>query len=65
MPGEYTFSTAAAELMEVISGEAEVLIGGTSEWKKVVGGESFEVPADSSFTIKVKQVMDYCCSFLG
>lgn len=65
LPGEYTFSTAAAELMEVIAGEAEVLVAGTTDWKKVVGGESFEVPADSSFTIKVSQVMDYCCSFLG
>lgn len=65
LPGEYSFSTAAAELMEVIAGEAEVLVAGSTDWKTVVGGESFEVPADASFTIKVKQVLDYCCSFLG
>jgi len=65
LPGEYTFNTAAAELMEVIAGDVEVSIGGSSEYKEVKGGEAFEVPANSSFTVKVKTVMDYCCSFLA
>ncbi len=64
LPGEYTFNTAAAELMEVLVGDVEVSIGGSAEYKTVKGGEAFEVPANSSFTVKVKTVMDYCCSFL-
>ena len=62
-PGEYTFNTAAAEMMEILSGDLDVQIAGGA-WGPVRGGESFKVPADSSFTMKVKSVTDYCCSFL-
>jgi hypothetical protein len=62
--GEYTFNTAAAELMEILSGELEVKIAG-GPWGPVQGGESFVVPANSAFTMKVKTVTDYCCSFLS
>jgi hypothetical protein len=65
LPGEYTFNTAAAELMEVLAGDVEVSIGESAVCKAYKGGEAFEVPAHSSFTITVKTVMDYCCSFLG
>ncbi|UFS69279.1 pyrimidine/purine nucleoside phosphorylase [Geomonas sp. RF6] len=64
MPGEYTFNTGAPELMEILSGELEVQLPGSSDWATVQGGESFQVPGNSSFTMKVKTVSDYCCSFL-
>jgi hypothetical protein len=64
LPGEYTFNTAAAELMEVLDGNVEVAIGESTEFTCYKAGEAFEVPAHSSFTITVKTVMDYCCSFL-
>lgn len=64
LPGEYTFNTAAAELMEVLAGDVEVSIGESAVCKAYKPGEAFEVPAHSSFTITVKTVMDYCCSFL-
>jgi uncharacterized protein YaiE (UPF0345 family) len=63
-PGEYTFNTDAAELMEILSGELEVQIA-DGHWGVVQGGESFVVHANSSFTMKVKTVTDYCCSFLS
>lgn len=63
-PGEYTFNTDAAEVMEILAGQLDVQIAG-GDWKKVSGGESFEVPAKSSFTMKVKTITDYCCSFLA
>jgi uncharacterized protein YaiE (UPF0345 family) len=62
-PGEYTFNTGAPEVMEILAGELEVLLPG-SDWQAVSGGESFDVPANSSFTMKVKVASDYCCSFL-
>lgn len=64
-PGEYTFNTEAAELMEFLSGELEYRIGDSGPWLPVRGGESFSVPAKSAFTMRVKSVTDYCCSFLG
>lgn len=62
-PGEYTFNTGAPELMEILGGELEVLLPG-ADWQTVKGGESFNVPGDSAFTMKVKTASDYCCSFL-
>lgn len=64
LPGEYTFNTGAAEVMEIMSGELEVLLPGASEWRAVSGGQSFDVPANSAFTMKVKGISDYCCSFV-
>ncbi len=62
-PGEYTFNTADPELMEILAGELEVQLPG-SDWQTVKGGESFNVPANASFTMKVTSPSDYCCSFL-
>lgn len=64
-PGEYEFSTGAAEVMEILSGELEWQMKGESTWRKVVGGESFDVPANSAFIMKVPVVSDYCCSFVS
>ena len=64
-PGEYEFSTGAAEVMEILSGELEWQIKEECSWKKVVGGESFDVPANSAFLMKVPVVTDYCCSFVS
>lgn len=63
-PGEYEFSTGKAEIMEILSGELELLLPGGAAWQTVTGGESFQVPANSSFTMQVKTVSDYCCSFI-
>ena len=64
LPGEYTFNTDAKELMEILSGTLDVLLPGEKNWQTVQGGEAFEVAANSSFSLKVKDVTDYCCSFL-
>jgi len=62
--GDYEFSTGAAEIMEILSGELQWQMKGDSQWKKVVGGEAFNVPANSTFLMKVPAVCDYCCSFI-
>lgn len=65
MPGEYTFGTKDAEHMEIISGDVEVLLEGLeSNWEVIKSGEYFEVPANSSFEIKVHEVTDYCCTYI-
>lgn len=63
-PGEYEFTTADRELMEILSGELEVMLPGASSRTRVSGGGSFEVPANAKFTMKVRTLTDYCCSFL-
>jgi len=64
LPGDYEFGTDAKELMEILAGEMDILLPGTDAWQTVKGGESFEVPASSRFSLKVKTVSDYCCSYI-
>ena len=64
MPGDYDFNTAAAEVMEILDGQLDVLLPGSQEWLAVKGGDSFNVPANSNFQLKVHQATDYCCSFV-
>jgi uncharacterized protein YaiE (UPF0345 family) len=63
MPGEYEFGTASAEVMEVLSGEMKVLLPERDGWQVFQAGQSFEVPADSSFKLELRGVVDYCCSY--
>ncbi len=64
LPGEYEFNTDLAERMEIQSGNLTVLLPGSTEWIVVKGGQSFDVPARSSFKLRVSVLADYICSFL-
>jgi uncharacterized protein YaiE (UPF0345 family) len=64
LPGVYEFSTTDKEIMEIMSGELEVLLPGVKTWMPVRDGGSFAVTANSKFTMKVKRLTDYCCSFV-
>lgn len=64
-PGEYEFGTEEKEIMEIMSGELEVLISEADGWQHIQGGESFEVPARSRFKLKVRHLTDYCCSYIA
>jgi purine/pyrimidine-nucleoside phosphorylase len=64
LPGEYEFNTAEPEIMEIYTGDLDVLLPATTNWKSIHGGESFEVPAKSKFSLRVKTITDYCCSFV-
>ena len=63
LPGEYTFGTNEAEIMEMLSGELDIKLPG-EEWKTLNTPETFNVPANSSFDLKIKTVTDYCCSYI-
>lgn len=63
-PGEYTFDTNEAEIMEMMSGELEIRLPGETEFKVLNTPESFNVPANSAFDLKIKTVTDYCCSYI-
>jgi len=63
LPGEYEFGTEDKELMEILAGELEILLPGSNSWQAIVGGESFEVPAQSKFGVRIKTITDYCCSY--
>ena len=62
LPGDYEFNTDAREVMEILSGDLEIQLAG-GKWRKIGAGDSFEVPANSSFKLKISKVTDYCCSY--
>jgi uncharacterized protein YaiE (UPF0345 family) len=63
LPGEYTFNTDASEVMEILAGDLDVLLPGEKDWQTVQGGQSFDVAGQSKFSLKVRKLTDYCCSF--
>ncbi len=64
LPGDYEFGTGQAEIMEILAGKLTVLLPGSVIWQTVAAGETFEVPANAKFSLKVTEVTDYCCSYV-
>ncbi len=64
MPGEYEFGTSQYEVMDIMAGELDVKLPGEDSFMTIKGGETFEVPANEKFQVKVKSITDYCCSYL-
>jgi purine/pyrimidine-nucleoside phosphorylase len=64
-PGDYEFGTEKKEIMEMLQGEAYVMLAGETSWTKYEAGSQFEVPANSSFKIRCENLVDYCCSYIG
>lgn len=64
MPGDYEFGTADKEIMEILAGKLDVLLPGSNAWQPFTGGQSFEVPANARFKLKVTELTDYCCSYI-
>ncbi len=62
--GDYTFNTGKAEIMEFLSGELEVTLPNQEKPLVIRGSATFEVPANSSFSLHVTVAADYCCSFI-
>lgn len=64
-PGKFHFGTAAPERMEIISGDCQVMLDGSTETLAIEAGAFFNVPGNSGFTITVSGgICEYICSFL-
>ena len=64
LPSSLTFGTAAAEIMECVGGSCQVKQKGETEWTKYTAGQSFNVPANSSFEIQVTdEPFHYICHY--
>ncbi len=62
-PSSLTFTTGAPERMELLQGQCRVRLPGQPDWQEFTGGQSFEVPGDSSFDIQVSEDLHYICHF--
>ncbi|MFE8644527.1 pyrimidine/purine nucleoside phosphorylase [Sphingomonas sp. NCPPB 2930] len=63
LPAELTFNTGAPEIMECVAGGCEYKLAGTGDWKRSGPGETFSVPGNSSFDIRVTEPYHYICHF--
>jgi uncharacterized protein YaiE (UPF0345 family) len=63
LPSTLTFNTGAAEIMECVAGSCEYKLKGSEAWLMSSEGHSFNVPANSSFEIRVGQAYHYICHF--
>ena len=57
------FGTAAAEVMECVGGSCEYKLAGSDVWVAQSEGDSFSVPANSRFDIRVADAYHYICSY--
>lgn len=63
LPATLTFTTGAAEVMECVGGACEYRLDGSDTWHASGPGESFAVPANSRFDIRVAEAYHYICHF--
>lgn len=62
-PGKLTFKTSEPERMEIIAGRCRVKLPGDVDWRTYHAGDSFSIPANSSFDIEPLETLDYVCHF--
>ena len=62
--GSYTFDVGEREHVQLIAGEAEILLPGETAWSRVAAPASFFAPANASFQIRSTGVVEYLCDYL-
>lgn len=63
LPSTLTFNTGAPEIMECVAGSCEYKLAGSDTWAKSGPGESFSIPGNSRFEIRVTDAYHYICHF--
>ncbi len=61
--GEYVFGTSTIEHMTVTSGKMDVKLPGETKWKTYKEFETFIVPKDVKFNVKVDGDTSYRCYY--
>lgn len=64
LAGEYTFTTSQPEEIAVVSGAMTIRQAGEEEWETFEEGESFYVPGNSHFDIRLQSTVAYLCRYL-
>lgn len=61
--GEYVFGTSTVEHMTVTSGRMDVKLPGETQWKAYKEFETFIVPKDVKFDVRVESDTSYRCLY--
>ncbi|MCJ7821114.1 MAG: pyrimidine/purine nucleoside phosphorylase [Bacteroidales bacterium] len=62
-PGEYEFGTSTVEYMTLISGSMTVLLPGETKWKTYKPFQTFMVPKDTKFSLRLEEASAYKCLY--
>jgi len=63
LPATLTFQTGAPEAMECVAGGCEYKLAGSDTWLRSGPGDTFSIPGNSSFDIRVGEAYHYICHF--
>lgn len=63
LPATLTFNTGAPEIMECVAGSCDYKLAGTDTWLTSKPGDTFSIPGNSSFDIRVTEPYHYICHF--
>jgi len=61
--GEYEFGTSSIEHMTVVSGNLDVMLPDSDEWRVYKKGETFIIAKDSKFQVKATGQVAYFCLY--
>ena len=61
--GEYEFGTSSVEYMTVTSGKMIIQLAGETNWNEYKEFETFVVPKDSKFKLKIAEDTTYRCLY--
>ena len=62
-PGEYEFATSTLEIMQVVNGKLTVKLPGKQGWEDFGPGQTFTVPANQKFQLKISEESAYFCLY--
>jgi uncharacterized protein YaiE (UPF0345 family) len=63
LPATLTFNTGAPEIMECVAGSCEYKLDGSDTWVRSAAGDTFSVPGNAKFDIRVTEAYHYICHF--
>lgn len=64
LPGEFTFHSEGPEVVKITSGCVDVFFPMDKKWRKIESGQTYEVPADTRFIVRCKEITEYICDFV-
>lgn len=61
--GIYTFDVGEREIVQLISGTAEILLPAAIQWRSVSAPDRFEVPSNCQYQIRTTGIVEYLCKY--
>ncbi len=63
LPGEYEFDTSTVERVTLVAGKWQIKLPEEPEFREWKTGQTFTVPANARFRLRIEQDAAYLCQF--